>query len=167
VGSGKPRLLSVAQRADASRRNPLVARLVDRLRALFGDHDTNGDRMIDCEELARALRTYNVYVSPEQAYYTMIHYKHVHGGDVADFPPYAPDEPAARDLEFSFKEFVDLITGGHLEELVVQEITEPSWFFDKPRSLQCDLLCRVLFPPLSALVLTLCLVLPAHAPAKH
>lgn len=159
--SQKHRLLSFHEmRPGRPAANPLVDRLVDRFRSLYGSHSENG-RTIDCDELSRALVYYDTYLSPEQSYYTMIHYKHARGEDVAAAPPYGPDDAAVKDLVLSFKEFVDLITGGALEELIVTEITEVSWFYHKPCSQQCDLLCRAFFPPCAILILSLCLFLPS------
>ena len=70
-----------------------------------------------------------------------------HLGQIEDlFDEYAPefDEQGAADYvcEFDFKDFVELITGGHLEALVVQDISPSTWFHNKPRSTQCDIVCR-------------------------
>ena len=56
--------------------------------------------------------------------------------------------------------FVELITGGHLEALVVQDISPLTWFHNKPRSTQCDIVCRWVFPPIAAITSIIILSIP-------
>ena len=97
--------------------------------------------------------------SPPRA---VLHYKHVNGEDMSGAPDY--DDPAREGYEcsFGFKDFVELVTGGHLEELVIHDICDKNWLANKPRSVQTDLVCRWLFPPTAVILSALILGVPTH-----
>ena len=52
------------------------------------------------------------------------------------------------DAMFDFKEFVDLVGSGP-DAIVSGSIVDEPLFFTKPRSLQLDILCRILFLPVT------------------
>ena len=132
------RLMSVVQMQRGALTDPLTDRLLDALRAVFDRADSDHSGTINHRELATSLQNYGYYVTPDQAYLTMVYYKRKHGSPIMD----------PNDAMFDFKEFVDLVGSGP-DAIVSGSIVEDPLFFTKPRSLQLDILCRILFLPVT------------------